>query len=75
MAVEAGAGIAVLPCFLGDASKAVRRIGRPEDIVHYDLWLLVHRELRQVARIRVVHEFIAGLVAENASRLDGSIAA
>jgi DNA-binding transcriptional LysR family regulator len=71
-AAEAGAGIAVLPCFLGDASKSLRRIGRPGDIVHYDLWLLVHRELRQVARIRVVQEFVAALVAENAARLDGS---
>jgi DNA-binding transcriptional LysR family regulator len=72
-AAEAGAGIAVLPCLLGDASKSLRRIST--DIVHYDLWLLVHRELRQVARIRVVHEFVAALVAQNASRLDGSTAA
>ena len=70
-AAEAGAGIAVLPCFMGDASKALRRLGRPEDVVHYDLWLLVHRELRQVARIRVVHDFVAALVAENAARLAG----
>ena len=72
-AAEAGAGLAVLPCFLGDASKALRRIG--DSFVHYDLWLLVHRELRAVARIRVVHEFVAQLVAENAARLDGSLQA
>jgi DNA-binding transcriptional LysR family regulator len=71
-AVEAGAGIAVLPCFLGDGSRSLRRIGKPSDVVHYDLWLLVHRELRQVARIRAVHDFVAALVAENAARLDGS---
>jgi DNA-binding transcriptional LysR family regulator len=69
-AAEAGAGLAVLPCFLGDASRILRRIGR--ELVHYDLWLLVHRELRQVARIRVVQEFVAQLVAENATRLDGA---
>jgi DNA-binding transcriptional LysR family regulator len=72
MAAEAGAGIAVLPCFLGDASKSLRRVGPAGEIVHYDLWLLVHRELRQVARIRVVLDFVAALVAENAARLDGS---
>jgi DNA-binding transcriptional LysR family regulator len=71
-AAEAGAGIAVLPCFLGDASKSLRRVARQSEIVHYDLWLLVHRELRQVARIRVVQEFVAALVAENAARLAGS---
>jgi DNA-binding transcriptional LysR family regulator len=71
IAAEAGAGIAVLPCFLGDASKTLRRLGRPADLIHHDLWLLVHRELRQVARIRVVYDFIAALVAENAARLEG----
>ena len=70
-AVESGVGLAVLPCLLGDASPALRRVIR-DPIVHYDLWLLVHRELRQVARIRVVHEFVAALIASNAGRLDGS---
>src|SRR5262249_24853233 len=51
-AAESGAGIAVLPCLLGDASKTLRRVGPKGEIIHYDLWLLVHRELRQVARIR-----------------------
>lgn len=72
VAAEAGAGIAVLPCFLGDASRTLCRLGGPGDLVHYDLWLLVHREMRQVARIRVVYDFIAGLIAENAARLEGS---
>src|SRR5262249_31590937 len=62
-AAESGAGIAVLPCLLGDASKTLRRVGPKGEIIHYDLWLLVHRELRQVARIRVVQDFVTSLVA------------
>jgi hypothetical protein len=58
---------------LGDASRALRRLGRPADVVHQDLWLLVHRELREVARIRVVYDFVAALVAESAARLEGSL--
>ena len=73
VAAEANAGIAVLPCFLGDASRTLRRLGRPGDLVHHDLWLMVHRELRQVARIRVVYDFVVTLVAENAARLEGTI--
>lgn len=73
VAAEAGAGIAVLPCLLGDASRTLRRLGRPGDLVHHDLWLMVHRELRQVARIRVVYDFVVTLVAENAARLEGTI--
>jgi DNA-binding transcriptional LysR family regulator len=72
VAAEAGAGIAVLPCLLGDSSKVLRRLGRPGDIVRRDLWLLVHRELRQVARIRVVLDFVAALAAESSARLEGS---
>jgi len=70
-AAEAGAGIVMLPCFLGDSSKLLRRLA-PNDIGHYDLWLIVHRELRQVARIRVVQEFVVALIGQNAARLDGS---
>jgi DNA-binding transcriptional LysR family regulator len=72
VAAEAGAGIAVLPCLLGDASRALRRLGRPEDVLFQELWLLVHRELRQVARIRVVHDFVAALVAGSAAVLEGT---
>jgi DNA-binding transcriptional LysR family regulator len=71
VAAEAGAGIAVLPCFLADGSKTLRRLGRPADVIHHDLWLLIHRELRQVARIRVVYDFVAALAAEHAQLLDG----
>jgi DNA-binding transcriptional LysR family regulator len=72
VAAEAGAGIAVLPCLLGDTSKVLRRLGRPDDTLHQDLWLLVHRELREVARIRVVFDFVAALAAESSARLEGS---
>jgi DNA-binding transcriptional LysR family regulator len=72
VAAEAGAGIAVLPCLLGDSSKVLRRLGRPGDTLHQDLWLLLHRELREVARIRVVFDFVATLAAQSSGRLEGS---
>jgi DNA-binding transcriptional LysR family regulator len=72
IAAESGAGLAVLPCLLGDASRALRRVGSPSEPVTHDLWLLVHRELRQVARIRVVHDFVARLVAEMGPQLEGT---
>ncbi len=72
VAAEAGAGIAVLPCLLGDTSKVLRRLGRPGDTIHQDLWLLGHREMRGVARIRVGFDFVAALAAESSARLEGS---
>ncbi len=70
-AVEAGAGVSVLPCILGDASPAVVRLGGPRDVVERELWLVVYRELRNVARIRAVLEFVAGEIAARAAELSG----
>jgi DNA-binding transcriptional LysR family regulator len=44
-AVGAGAGLAVLPCHMGDADPALRRLGAPLPDVAADQWLLVHRDL------------------------------
>ncbi|HKA89410.1 MAG TPA: LysR family transcriptional regulator, partial [Haliangiales bacterium] len=74
-AVEAGAGASVLPCLLGDASPAVVRLGGPRDVVERELWLVVYRDLRNVARIRAVLDFIAGEVAARAADLGGRVAA
>jgi len=72
VAAEADAGVSVLPCLLGDASPRLRRLGRREDLAHREIWLLVHRELRHVARIRVVLDFITELVGKRAAELSGA---
>lgn len=57
-AVRAGSGVAVLPCYLGDADPALARIGGPVDALAIDLWLLTHPDLRDVARIRAFTAFV-----------------
>ncbi|WP_180898431.1 LysR family transcriptional regulator [Martelella soudanensis] len=53
--VEAGAGIAVLPCFIGDTNPRLVRAGPVIDALAHDQWLVLHdddrrqREIRQVA--------------------------
>ncbi len=71
IAAEAGAGVALLPCLLGDASPSLVRLGKPGDLTHLELWLLVHQELREVARIRVVFDWVAAVVEEARGRLEG----
>jgi len=56
-AVEAGMGLAALPCFLGDAGPGLRRVRPPIDGLATELWLLTHRDLRQVARVRAFLDF------------------
>jgi DNA-binding transcriptional LysR family regulator len=68
-AVEAGVGIGALPCFLADARPLLRRLGTV--IAHRELWLLVHRDLQMVARVRAVLDFVATQVRRHADELAG----
>ncbi|CEP35132.1 MULTISPECIES: LysR family transcriptional regulator [unclassified Halomonas] len=55
-AVRHGAGIAVLPCYLGDADAALLRLSEPIEALTTPLWLLTHPDLRHVARVRAFME-------------------
>lgn len=57
-AVRQGAGIAVLPCYIGDADEALVRLSDPIAELTIPLWLLTHPDLRHVARIRAFMEAI-----------------
>lgn len=52
MAARAGLGLAALPCFLGDAAVELQRVLPPQSELATELWLLTHRDLRHVARVR-----------------------
>ncbi|MFC4352585.1 LysR family transcriptional regulator [Fodinicurvata halophila] len=71
-AVRDGAGLAVLPCYLGDGAPELRRLGAPIPELATDLWLLTHPDLRRVARIRAFLDFVAEAVSAQAARLVGS---
>ncbi|MGI9452449.1 MAG: LysR substrate-binding domain-containing protein, partial [Geminicoccaceae bacterium] len=58
VAAQAGLGLAALPCFLGDAAARLQRVCPPLDELTTELWLLTHRDLRQVARIRAFLDFV-----------------
>jgi len=71
-AVGAGAGIAVLPCYLGDADPALRRLGAPLPEVTAEQWLLVHRDLRDLPRVRAVMDSLVRLFQEERATLEGA---
>ena len=56
---RAGAGLAVLPCYLGEPAKELRRLSDPLDGESVDLWLHVNQDTQQMARVRIVMEFLA----------------
>jgi DNA-binding transcriptional LysR family regulator len=57
-----GLGVVMLPCYIGDADPALRRLDGPEPAPH-EIWLLVHGDLRRTPRIRAVIDWLDELVA------------
>ena len=54
----ASAGLAVLPCCLGESAWELRRLSEPLDGESVDLWLHVNQDTHQMARVRIVMEFL-----------------
>jgi DNA-binding transcriptional LysR family regulator len=71
-AVRAGAGLAVLPCFLGDPDPQLHRIGSVIPEVFADQWLLVHRDLRALPRVRAVMDAVITLFQRERPMLEGA---
>ena len=66
-----GAGIAVLPCFIGDADPGLVRV-LPEVRVQRSFWLVAHEDTCHLARIRRFTDWLVALAGDHAPRLAGS---
>ena len=65
IAARAGAGIAGLPCFLGDHDTELVRVGDDSPSFTRDIWLVVHKDLRKSPPIRAVMDFFTGLIEQH----------
>jgi DNA-binding transcriptional LysR family regulator len=65
IAVQAGAGVAGLPCFLGDRDRDLARIDEDVPPFSRDIWLAVHRDLRKTPAVRAVMDFAAIIISGN----------
>jgi DNA-binding transcriptional LysR family regulator len=70
-AVRSGIGVAVLPCFVGDAEPTLQRIVEPDEVFSQDLWLTFDPALGRVPRVRAVADWVAETVAAKAELLAG----
>jgi DNA-binding transcriptional LysR family regulator len=59
--IAAGAGIGVLPCFMGDADPNLVPV-MPERRIIRSFWLATHRDTHQLARIRAGRDWILATV-------------
>jgi len=73
-AVRAGVGVGQLLRRSGDPEPGLVRVGPLDPTASVPLWLLTHRDLRHVARIRALLDFLAERVAEERPRLEGAAA-
>jgi len=71
-AARAGAGLAVLPCYLGDPDPRLHRSGDVLPEVFADQWLLVHRDLRALPRVRAVMDAVIVLFQRERPVLEGA---
>lgn len=70
-AAKASLGLCVLPCFMAEDVPGMKRVLVDEICINREFWIVQHEDLRHVARIRSVFEFIVESVDAQAGRLLG----
>lgn len=73
-AIHNGHGVGVLPCFLGDTDPALVRLTPILSEVVVDEWMLVHRDMRSLPRIRVVMDALVRLFQDTRAEMEGRVA-
>lgn len=66
-----GRGMAILPCFLGDADDRLQRIEGRMPPMAVDIWVASHSDLAQVPRIALMRRLLSEAIAAEAPRLAG----
>lgn len=71
IAARAGIGIAYLPRFMGEPDADLVRVLAPKVDHGFHLWLLIHADLRQTARVRAFVEALSASVRAQRSLYEG----
>src|SRR5437867_549496 len=71
-AIRAGAGLGILPCFVGDADARLVRLTAPITELGADYWLLVHPDLKMVPRVRLLIDWIRTAFKDSRRALQGT---
>lgn len=72
-AAVAGAGVAVLPCFMADGREDLVRLDPSQDVTARNLWVVVHAELARQARVRAVVGFVTRQFEASRDALAGKV--
>jgi DNA-binding transcriptional LysR family regulator len=66
-----GAGVAALPCYLGDLDARLVRLRAPVDEMATALWVLTHADLARTARVHAFQEFVGHALLRERPLLQG----
>ncbi|MCA2978216.1 MAG: LysR family transcriptional regulator [Myxococcaceae bacterium] len=68
--VEAGVGVGLVPCLLGDEVSRLRRV-TTFPVIQRTVWSAVHRSEAHIARVRATADWLHALCVAEAARLEG----
>jgi len=72
-AIRAGAGLGILPCFVGDADPGLARLTAPIAELGADYWLIVHPDLKAVPRVRRLMDWVRTAFRDGRPALQGRV--
>jgi DNA-binding transcriptional LysR family regulator len=70
-AAVGGAGVAPLPCYLGDGSRGLRRVRAPIAEMATELWILTHEDVKRMTRIRALADWLVSALTKERALLSG----
>jgi len=65
--VAAGAGLGVLPRFIGDADDSLCRV-LPDHVIRRSFWLVTHQDMREAKKVRMFRDWLTTLVKTHGGR-------
>lgn len=66
--IAAGAGMGVLPCFIGDRDPALEPV-LPDNRITGSFWLVTHKDTHQLARVQAFRNWLTRLVRRHREQL------
>lgn len=70
-AIREGLGVSYLPCFLGDAEPMLERYCEPDSQHDLGLWVLLHPDLKRIARVTVFRDFMIQSIQKQRGVFEG----
>ncbi len=72
VAAQAGIGLALLPCYLGDGAPGlVRALPEPLPELAGELWIVTHADLKRTARVRAFFDLVGEGLAQERDLFEG----